>query len=238
MPDDEKPLGGGWVTAGVVRVGETVRRPLGPSAPFVHALLAHLEEVGFDGSPRLLGIDEQDREVLTYLDGDVPSDCRDMVWDDRQVAAAGGLLRRFHDATVGTELAGTNEVVCHNDFGPWNLVWREGVPVAIIDFDAAAPGQRIDDLGYAIWKHLNLGLIDLAPAEQGRRIRVLISAYGAAPATDVLPAVVRAEERMQRKLEAGPANNSRAAALAQLHGERRWLEAHLEELGQEFHGAG
>ena len=102
--EPEKPLIGGWVTAGVVRVVETVRRPIGPSAPFVHALLSHLEEVGFDGSPRLLGIDEQDREVLTYLDGDVPSNCPAIVWDDRQVAAAGGLLRRFHDATVGSEL--------------------------------------------------------------------------------------------------------------------------------------
>lgn len=140
---------------------------MGSSAPFVHGLLRHLEEVSFDGAPRLLGIDERDREILTFLEGEVPSDCRATVWDDRQVAAAGGLLRRFHDATAGTELAGTNEVVCHNDYGPWNLVWRESVPVAIIDFDAAAPGRRVDDLGYAIWKHLNLGLIDLAPAEQG-----------------------------------------------------------------------
>ncbi|MGW4802358.1 hypothetical protein ACWEPC_59100, partial [Nonomuraea sp. NPDC004297] len=48
-------LVGGDVTEGVVRVGDTVRRPVGFNAPLVHALLRHLEEVSFAGAPRLLG---------------------------------------------------------------------------------------------------------------------------------------------------------------------------------------
>ena len=43
------PLAGGDVTEGVVRVGDTVRRPVGPHSPLVHALLAHLESAGFEG---------------------------------------------------------------------------------------------------------------------------------------------------------------------------------------------
>jgi hypothetical protein len=54
-------LSGGRLTAGVVRVGGTVRRPTGPHSPFVHELLAHLEAVGFAGAPRLLGVDDQGR---------------------------------------------------------------------------------------------------------------------------------------------------------------------------------
>ncbi|MEK8169329.1 hypothetical protein NKH77_04555 [Streptomyces sp. M19] len=42
----------------------------------MHALLAHLHEVGFRAAPRPLGIDDQGREVLTYLPGHV-------VWPDR-----------------------------------------------------------------------------------------------------------------------------------------------------------
>src|SRR5919112_1630192 len=73
-PDDlhreEVKLTGGFFSE-VVRVGDTVRRSTGPWTPAVHALLRHLEAVGFDGAPRVLGVDEQGREVLTFIEGDV-----------------------------------------------------------------------------------------------------------------------------------------------------------------------
>lgn len=68
----EEPLGGGNVSAAVVRIGDTVRRPTGPWTPAVHGLLRHLEQVGFLGAPRVLGSDEQDREILEYVPGSVP----------------------------------------------------------------------------------------------------------------------------------------------------------------------
>jgi hypothetical protein len=40
----EVPLGGGNMSSGVVRVGDTVRRPAGPWTPAVHALLTHLRD--------------------------------------------------------------------------------------------------------------------------------------------------------------------------------------------------
>jgi len=66
---DEIPLLGGWVNVGVVRVGDTVRRPIGPNSPFVHELLDHLERVGFDSAPRFLGIDDLGREIVSFLPG-------------------------------------------------------------------------------------------------------------------------------------------------------------------------
>jgi hypothetical protein len=77
----ETPLTGGRLTPGVVRVGATVYRPIGPHWPFVHALLAHLERVGFSAAPRFLGIDDRGREILSYLDGEVP-DNLDPGWTD------------------------------------------------------------------------------------------------------------------------------------------------------------
>ena len=56
-------LGGGRVTPGVVRVGDTVRRPAKGNTPFVRILLAELAERGFDAAPRYLGRDEQGREI-------------------------------------------------------------------------------------------------------------------------------------------------------------------------------
>ena len=165
--DLEIPLAGGWATEGVVRVGQTVRRPRGANADFVEQLLGHLERVGFNAAPRHLGVDEQGRDILEYFDGQVSTDCAGITWSDEQLSGAMALLRRFHDATAGSDLAAGEEVVCHGDFGPWNLIWVGDGPVSIIDFDNAAPSRRLDDVGYAVWKHLNLGLLPLGASKRG-----------------------------------------------------------------------
>ena len=149
---DEVPLGGGWSTEGVVRVGNTVRRPPAHATQLMRDVLVFLEQAGFDATPRWLGLDDKGRDILTYLEGETFSDTRKLTWSGGQLAAAGALLRRYHDAVAGTDLAGGSEVVCHGDFGPWNLIWIDGDPRFIIDFDNAHPGPRLEDVGYALWK--------------------------------------------------------------------------------------
>lgn len=61
----EEPLSGGAVTT-VVRVGQTVRRARSKRSAFVQRLLTFLEERGWHGAPRYLGVDERGREVLEY----------------------------------------------------------------------------------------------------------------------------------------------------------------------------
>ena len=66
----EEVLHGGN-TSVVVRVGDTVRRQTGLWTPAVHALLAHLKSVGFGDAPTVLGSDDQGREVLRHVEGEV-----------------------------------------------------------------------------------------------------------------------------------------------------------------------
>jgi Ser/Thr protein kinase RdoA (MazF antagonist) len=40
------------------------------------------------------------------------------------------------------------QVVCHNDFSPHNLVFRDGRIVAAIDFDFCSTGPRLWDIAY------------------------------------------------------------------------------------------
>jgi hypothetical protein len=61
------------MTGGIVRRGDTVLRPVGSWSPAVHEYLRHLESAGFDGSPRVLGVDGR-FEVLSYLGGEVAAD--------------------------------------------------------------------------------------------------------------------------------------------------------------------
>ena len=47
MSESETPLGGGWSTEGVVRVGDTVRRPPVFATQLMRDVLVHLEQVGY-----------------------------------------------------------------------------------------------------------------------------------------------------------------------------------------------
>src|SRR5207245_2859525 len=100
--DTEERLPGGNLSSRVMRVGATVRRPVGPWTPAVHALLNHLHAVGFDGAPRVLGLDDAGREILEYIPGEVAWDERhhQLLGADQAVQQAGALLRRFHDAVA------------------------------------------------------------------------------------------------------------------------------------------
>ncbi|MEU9228984.1 aminoglycoside phosphotransferase family protein [Streptomyces massasporeus] len=167
------PLSGGRITPGVVRVGRTVRRAATASSSFVAELLDDLQREGFTGAPRHLGFDTAGREILSYLPGWVPA--RFQSWTDPQVAAAGSLLRSFHDATRSSRLAGRHPVVCHHDPGPNNTVFA----AAFIDFDTAAPGDPLEDLGYMAWTWCISSKPTAPPATvQAAQVRVLADAYG------------------------------------------------------------
>jgi hypothetical protein len=192
--DTEIVLTGGNMTP-VVRVGDTVRRAAGPWTPTVHALLRHLRARGFTRAPEPLGIDERGREILSFLPGRVgtyPLD--DFMLADATLTSVAGLLRAFHAATAGFESAPDAvwqwrahepaEVVCHNDFAPYNLVWDGEHLVGVIDFDVASPGPRAWDAAYAAYRFVPLtdpGNPDVThpgAEEQARRLGLFCAAYG------------------------------------------------------------
>ena len=103
VAEPEVPLPGGVANRGlVVRVGDTVRRPLRSTSPAAHALLRHLEDVGFAGAPRFLGVDEQGREVLSHVPGSavLPPYPAWALTDEALVSVA-ELLRAYHAAVAG-----------------------------------------------------------------------------------------------------------------------------------------
>jgi aminoglycoside phosphotransferase (APT) family kinase protein len=162
--DSEHLLVGGFMNT-VVRIGATVRRTAGDWTPTVQRLLTHVRERGLDWAPQPLGFDEQGREVLTFIEGEVPHEMPPWVWSDEVLAGAVHALRRWHDASMGFDLAGArwrfgaqspSEVICHSDFAPYNCVFRDKRFVAAIDFDTCCPGPRLWDLGYTAYRFVPL----------------------------------------------------------------------------------
>ena len=225
----ESLLPGGFINR-VVRDGDTVRRNPGNRAEFAHKLLRHLEQRGWPGSPRLLGVDGQGREVLTFLDGYVAwQSPTDRVSSPGSLAEVARLVRQFHDLTAGTPLAGDQEVVCHNDLSPKNTVYRDNGesmhPVAFIDWDIAAPGARIHDVAHMCWQYLNLGpaVDDLSAASH--RVRLMCDAYGLDDRSPVVETILWWQDRCWRGIDAGAEAGDPAMASLRASGAVRSVRA-------------
>jgi hypothetical protein len=182
-PSGEIALAGGMGSGGaVVRVGDTVRRPVRPHTDTVEAFLRHLADAGFTGAPRPLGRDEQGRQVLSWVEGDVavppfPA------WAAAHTVLVGvaDLQRRMHDAARGFAAppdavwdranlppAQPGQIVCHNDLCVENVVVRDAHVVGFIDFDFAAPSDPLLDIAIACrhWVPLR-DPVDTDPEWQG-----------------------------------------------------------------------
>lgn len=194
--EQEIPLTGGRTTADVVRVGDTVRRPIKGRAAFAHELLRHLEKREFTGAPRFLGTDSAGREILWFVPGSVPAELG--YFSDAQLSSAARLLRRFHDATVDFPLRNGFEVVCHGDTSPCNCVFCDGVPKAFIDFDDAHPGTRLEDVGYAAWLWIDIGNRELSVELQGRRMADFLMHYGLS-ADEAVSAITAAQLALSKR---------------------------------------
>ncbi|WP_422934340.1 phosphotransferase [Sinomonas sp. P47F7] len=223
MTSPETPLPGGDVTDGIVRVGDTVRRPLGPHSPLVHAVLGHLERQGFDGAPRFLGVDDQGREILSFIEGEVAGRPHP-AWlaDEHRLVSLARLVRRLDDAMAGfapssamleavaaPDIPGMPaapeaepEFVGHLDITPENVVFRDGKAAALIDFDLAKPATRVDEVfNLCLW-WAPFGPDEdrsepLRGVDSAARTRLIADAYGLA-AVDrarLVPTAIRRTER-------------------------------------------
>jgi hypothetical protein len=154
----------------VVIDGDVVRRPAGPWTPTVHALLDHLERTGFTGSPHPVSADGED--AVTYIPGESVSP---HAWSDEGVFQVGRLLRDLHDATASfTPPAGAvwhpwpfasgapDAIISHRDTGPWNIVARDGLPVAFFDWVTAGPADWLEEIAATAWLNAQLHDDDVA----------------------------------------------------------------------------
>jgi hypothetical protein len=211
----EERLTGGFINE-VVRVGDTVRRAGSQVSYFAPRLLRFFEKHGWTGAPRYLGIDDQGRETLQFIEGIVPTG--DVVPEpfqtDASLAAIARMVRTFHDLTAGSDLAGPEEVVCHNDLSPKNTVYREEngamLPVAFIDWDIAEPGARIYDIAMVCWKYLDLGPSVRDVDECSRKTRLICDAYGLQDRAALMDAIIWWQEMTVWGIEHGAEEGTEA----------------------------
>ncbi|WP_335872840.1 aminoglycoside phosphotransferase family protein [Bacillus sp. 2205SS5-2] len=159
--ENEEMLTGGNVSS-VYRFGDTVRRELKPDSTKIHKLLEHLESKDFRYAPKFLGIDEKNREKLSFIQGEAGNyPLKKYMWSNEVLKEIAKMLRLYHEAVSDFPLSddwkpmdntpNKIEVVCHNDFAIYNIIFNHERPVGIIDFDIAGPGPRLWDIAYALY---------------------------------------------------------------------------------------
>ena len=239
----------------VHRHGATVHRPMSWWSPAVHDLLRYLEEIDFPYSPRLLDVTEDENgpvEILSRLDGESGPSCLTRLADPAVLASFARLLREYHQAVGGyrppadavwalaTGRPEPGEVLCHGDFGPWNVVWHDDEPVGIIDWDTVLPAPPSYDVCFAMeyvvpfrdddWAIRYHGF-DAAP-DRPTRIRLFLDAYGI-EIPDVVDAVAAVQwaglDQVEQLAARGSLRQQQWIAdgyLAQIADRARWTENH------------
>ena len=251
-------MAGGVANAGAVtRVGEHVLRPSNPQTPSIHRFLVALRAAGFEGASMPIGVDDDGRERLVYIEGEVA--VPPYPWwaqADDALASIAVLIRQFHEAsrsidptgsTWSTEMADPdgNELICHNDVCLENVVFRDGVAVGLIDFDFAAPGRPIYDVAQMarmcvpVDDEVSAARLGWEPADRSERLRLVADAYGLGGAergqlVDALAGTIaRGGEFVRRHVEAGDPNFIKMwddmGGMERFDRRRRWWAAHEDE---------
>jgi aminoglycoside phosphotransferase (APT) family kinase protein len=194
----EELTGGISNRGAVTRDGDVVLRPAPSNGTTLQALLHHLSSRAFP-APRPLGVGDDGREMFEFIAGETSTPPYPHAWvrSDETLARIGRLLRSLHDATRdflpppdfswSSDLSDPEggPVICHNDVCIENVVFSEGRPVGLLDFDDAAPGRPVWDI--AMTARYWVPLQDpISAAATGRdqldpfqRVRLLADAYGA-----------------------------------------------------------
>jgi hypothetical protein len=235
LPDvpDEVPLQGGVANAGaVVRAGAYVLRPSNRHSGSVHAFLRAVRETGFQGSSHPVGVDPDGRERLEFIAGDVPlTPYPPWARSDGALASVAELMARFHRASAlatsavpggswSDEMADPTggPIICHNDVCLENVVFRDGVAVALLDFDFCAPGRPLYDLAQfarmcvPVDDDVNAARLGWVDPDRPSRLRLVADTYGLAATgraelLDLLDdAMALGGEFVRRRVEAGDPN--------------------------------
>ncbi len=205
----EEILEGGNVNS-VVRVEDTVRRDMCDSSPNIHYLLKFLEEHNYDYAPQFIGIDENKRETLSFIEGVAGNDYDlPYIWSDENLITVASKLKEFHDITSqfislndvwALSCPDDHEVICHNDFAPYNTIYRDEKAVGIIDFDACSAGSRRWDIAYSLFCFAPLTSDEYDSKRDRdkikRRVKLFCESYGYEDIPDILETVVKRVEYM------------------------------------------
>jgi len=170
MTESERELKDGNVST-VTTDGRIIYKDRKPQSVTTQRLLHHLQCKNIDFCPKPLGFDNKGREMLSFMHGNTIDDypaVSPIIDKIQTVKQAAFMLRKFHDATIDFPKQPDDvwflrydgdlpkEVICHNDFAPYNVTFENNLPIGLIDFDTACLAPRVWDIAHTVYRFVPL----------------------------------------------------------------------------------
>jgi hypothetical protein len=234
MVDDEQQLAGN--VGGALRIGDTVRRSTGPWTPAVHALLGYLAQ-RLPHIPRVHGFDDQGREVLDFLPGQVIDTATESLTAG-QIVSLVRWTRAFHHAVAGFAHQGPwryfpladPTLIGHNDIAPYNACFAGDDLVGVFDWDMAGPTNPLWELAFIAWNCVPLWSDTVDPETAARRLTLIATTYGGPDANQIVRAVPQRIETMLDGIPAAAAAGDQGMANLLARGEPQRSRIALADL--------
>jgi hypothetical protein len=235
---EEVPLIGGRITQGVVKKGNHVLRPLCSNSTLVHDVLRWLDNKSVELSPKFIGVTDDNREIISFLEGVSPNNigwfCEDQIYQ------AGKIIKCLHDNLSDFPGCSIGQTVCHNDLSPCNFMFLDNLPYAVFDWDAAKIDDPINDVAYAVWLWLDIGYEGPyeycneinTPSNIGKKAKILLDAYELEnnKRNILIPKIY---EQMQRVSSSSKLDN-RKETYKWVHNCELWLRKYEDEIFLHF----
>ena len=165
----------------------------------------------------------------SYISGDTLGTAfpwPEWVWDEDLLEQVGRLTASYHQAVAdfrpagllpwhdGTSELQADQIVCHHDLAPYNVVVEHGALRGFIDWDLIGPGTIRSELAFIAWQWVPLHDPFVTRAfgwrsrpDYGRRLRILLDSYGLKDRTgfidDVIVRVFRNRDLIERNAAKG-----------------------------------
>lgn len=180
---------------GVLRTGNTVRRPAKPWSGNIAAFVRHLDGQGlpverFEGFCADTG-----EELWQFGKGEL---VHPGPWSDDALFEVGALAARLHRGALSfhpetgqaapwylREIGKNPKIWCHGDIAPWNMLTENGRPTLLVDWEFSGPLDPMVELSRICWLFCQLhddDLMDLHhlpdAAHRAKQVRMVCDGYG------------------------------------------------------------
>ena len=177
----------------VYKKDNMVIRPMEKWSKNMHLLVNHFYNLGIP-VPRIIKTDKK-YEYSEYIEGERVHPYK---WTDEGLFEMGKLVKKIHVAAKKFESKdnmkwkpwflrelGKPAICSHGDIAPWNIITKEGKPIAVVDWECAGPIDPLVELSRVCWLFPQLHDDDIAEQfelpsakKRGDQVKIILDAYG------------------------------------------------------------